>query len=83
MSQEIDEKKGKKLRIKIDRELCISVGSCVQIAAKTFQLDKDGLAYIVDPDGDDAKAILAAAQSCPTKAIFIYDEDGKQLWPKD
>ena len=80
---QIDKKKGKRLTIKVDKELCISVGSCVAIAAKTFQLDDEGIAYITDPDGDNEAAIIAAAQSCPTKAIIIEDENGKQIWPED
>jgi len=26
--------------------------------------------------------LLAAAQSCPAKAIFLYDEDEKQVYPE-
>ncbi len=29
--------------------------------------------------GDDV--LLLAAQSCPTKAIFLYDSESKQIYP--
>jgi len=77
-----EEKTGKTLKIKIDKELCVSVGSCVAIAGKTFKLDEDGIVTIINPDGDDEQTILAAAQSCPTKAIEVFDAEGNQLWPK-
>ncbi len=82
-SETIDYKEGKKVKIRIDKELCVSVGTCVAIANKTFKLDEDGLAEIIDADGDDLNTIVAAAQSCPTKAIEVYDSEGNKLWPKD
>jgi len=30
---------------------------------------------------DEMETILLGAQSCPTLAIFIFDEAGKQLFP--
>ena len=31
---------------------------------------------------EEKENILLAAQSCPTLAIFIFDEAGKQLFPE-
>lgn len=69
------------MKIKIDQELCVSVASCVAIAGKTFALDENGLAVIKDGDHDDDATIIAAAESCPTKAIYLYDDAGKQIYP--
>lgn len=69
------------MKIRVDQELCVSVASCVAIAGKTFALDENGLAVITDGTHDDEATILAAAESCPTKAIILYDDDGKQLYP--
>lgn len=77
-----DEKKPAKIaKIVIDRDLCIGAASCVVIAPKTFQMDDENKAYLVELDGHDAETTLMAAESCPTKAIFLYDEDGTQVYP--
>lgn len=70
------------MRIEVDRDLCVSVATCVAIAPHTFELDENGIAIIKDPRGDSEKTILQAAQSCPVNAIRIYDDDGQQIHPK-
>ena len=85
-----------KLTIKVDPDLCIGAASCVTIAPETFQLNEENKAFVYDhgqePGGstyerwlelsdDELENIVLAAQSCPTLAIFIFDEDGKQLFP--
>ncbi|MBI4713654.1 ferredoxin [Candidatus Uhrbacteria bacterium] len=86
-----------KLRIKVDPDLCIGAASCVTISPETFQLNDENKAVVFDhsqePNGrtyerwievndDEKENILLAAQSCPTLAIFIFDEEGKQLFPE-
>ena len=86
-----------KITIKVDPDLCIGAASCVTIAPETFQLNEENKADVLDhgqaPNGrtykrvmevtDDEKAmIILAAQSCPTMAIFIYDENGQQIFPE-
>jgi len=68
-------------KIYVDRELCIGAGSCMAVSPGVFALDEENKAYVVDPNGADYDTILLAAQSCPTKAIFLYDEEGKQIYP--
>ena len=84
-------------KIVIDRNLCIGAASCVVAAGTVFELDAENKAVVRLKDGgktsgpadktdlqdaaiDDA-TLLMAAQSCPTRAILLYDNDGKQLWP--
>ncbi len=69
-------------KIVVDRDLCIGAGPCVTVAPGVFQLDEENKAYIVDPNGADAETILLAAQACPVLAIFLYDENGKQIYPE-
>jgi ferredoxin len=86
-----------KLKIKVDPDLCIGAASCVTIAPETFQLNDENKAYVLDhstePGGrtyervvevteDEKENIILGAQSCPTLAIFIYDEAGTQLYPE-
>lgn len=79
MSQ--DQPKKKIGRIYVDRDLCIGAASCVAVAPGVFQLDGENKAFVVDENAADQDTIMLAAQSCPTHAIFLYDEEGKQIYP--
>jgi ferredoxin len=68
-------------RIRVDRVVCFTAGSCVEIAPEVFQIDEARKAYVVDPNGADEDTIFEAAESCPTAAIILEDADGKQLYP--
>lgn len=71
-----------KYKIKIDRNLCIGAASCVALAMKTFELDGENKAIVVDEGGDEAETIKLAAESCPTKAIILENvETGEQEYP--
>ncbi len=86
-----------KLTIKVDPDLCIGAASCVTIAPDTFSLNAENKADVLDhglAEGgpsyertieateDEKDNIILAAQSCPTLAIFIFDESGAQLYPE-
>ncbi len=86
----------KKIKIRVDEDLCIGAASCVTIAPETFQMNDENKAWVLDhgqePEGhtyeremevtdEEYENILLGAQSCPTLAVFIYDEEGKQLFP--
>ena len=86
-------------KIIVDRNLCIGAASCVMAAGTVFELDGENKAVIIQRDGiknsgpaersvladgavaDDA--LLAAAQSCPTRAILLFDENEKKVYPID
>lgn len=71
-----------KYKIKVLRDACIGAASCVAVAAQTFQLDGENKAVVQEGSQDPADTILMAAQSCPTKAIVVIDnETGQQVWP--
>ncbi len=89
------QKKVKKIVVK--RDLCIGAGACVVNAPGVFELDGENKAVMLAKGGakssgptervvlqdgavDDA-TLLAAALSCPTKAILVYDEDGNLMNP--
>jgi ferredoxin len=73
-----------KFIISIDRDVCIGAGPCVAVAGRTFNLDDENKAYLMEGDWDDDDMILAAAQSCPVFAISIVDkETGLKIFPSD
>jgi len=73
-----------KYKIKIIKDKCIGAASCVGIAPKVYQLDDNNIAYVVSEDGDTPENVLLGAQSCPTDAVEIYDnETSEKVWPKE
>ncbi|MFY9463255.1 MAG: ferredoxin [Candidatus Sungiibacteriota bacterium] len=95
MGESQDRKKIEKLMI--DRNLCIGAASCIAVAPSTFELDPDNKAVLrrraAPPTSDatnradledqaiDDETLLLAAKSCPTQAIMVFDEEGKQIYP--
>ena len=68
--------------MRIDRNLCIGAATCVALAPKAWALDDEAKAIILDTAGEESdEALLDAAKSCPVMAIFITDQNGKQLYP--
>lgn len=70
-----------KYKMQVVRSLCIGAASCLAVSPDTFSLDTENKAVISEKSGDSPENLLLAAQSCPTKAIIITDETGKQIWP--
>lgn len=77
----MDKSTPKIARIYIDRDLCIGAASCIAIAPAVFALDEENKAVVINEKGADNETILLAAQSCPTKAIILFDEYGNQIYP--
>lgn len=70
-------------RVVVDRQACIGARSCAIVAALTYQMDDENLAYVTDTlDQDDDETIKLGAQSCPLLAIHLYDKEGKKLFPE-
>jgi ferredoxin len=65
-----------RIRIRVDRGLCIGSGDCVDTAPDVFELDSEDKAVVIDPDGADEDLIVEAASNCPVTAIFVDGEDG-------
>ena len=69
-------------KVTIDRDLCIGAASCVALAMKTFALDSENKAVVLEGEGDMPEMVKLAAESCPTKAIILVDsETGEQEYP--
>lgn len=70
-------------RVVVDRPACIGASSCALVAALTFKMDEQNLAYVTDTlDQEEDDTIKAGAESCPVLAIHLYDKDGKKLFPE-
>jgi ferredoxin len=55
----------------------------VVVTPGVFQLDGNNKAYVVDPTTADEDMLLLSAQSCPVRAIILYDEAGNKIYPED
>lgn len=69
------------MRIEIKRDICIGAATCSAIAPEVFDLDDELKAIVKNPTGAPDDVILEAAKSCPTLAIYIYDDADKQIFP--
>ncbi len=82
------------MRVKVDRDLCISAASCIALLPEVFELDDEGKAVMKTKDSiktsdwvtydklsADVQKILEAARSCPVNAVIIEDDLGKQIYP--
>lgn len=75
-------KKVGKWTVTVDRNLCIGAASCVAVAPKTFTLDNEAKAIILPSATEELPdTIMDSAKACPTAAIIIHDETGKQIFP--
>ena len=64
----------------------MAFGSCETLAPKVFVVEQNKIlnpkAIVKSESGADFDMILAAAQTCPTKAIRIIDRyTGEQIFP--
>ena len=81
----LDVPKGR-FHIIVEPSLCLAFGSCERLAPRVFVVEKNKLinpkAIVVSETGANFNTILAAAETCPTKAIIIIDRfTGKQIYP--
>lgn len=81
----LDIPKGR-FHITVEPSLCMAFGSCERLAPRVFVVEKDKIinpkAIVVSETGANFNTILAAAETCPTKAIVIIDRyTGKQIYP--
>lgn len=85
-----------KYRIVVDPDLCIGAASCVTVAPDAFTLNAENKAEVLDHGQafdtpqyertveltcEELENVLTGAQSCPTLAIEVFEENGKKLYP--
>lgn len=61
------------MKVKVDRDVCIGDGSCVEVCPEVFELRDDGLAYVLqeEPPAELHDKVKEAADVCPVEAISI------------
>jgi ferredoxin len=69
-------------KIVVDRDLCIGAASCLAVSGTTYELDGENKAVVTGADSVDDATLVMSAESCPTKAILLFDKEGKQVFPK-
>lgn len=81
----------KSLKVRIDKDSCMGVASCVKLAPRVFKIDETELKssfissaplVILNEKGATNQTILQAAMSCPYRAIVLEDEiTGERVYP--
>ena len=72
-----------KLKVRVDRDLCIGAATCIAVAPKTFILDSEAKAIVLGTAQTELpETIIESAKSCPVAAIIIEDETGKRIFPE-
>lgn len=69
-------------KIVVDRDLCIGAASCLAVSGSTYELDGENKAVVTGADSVDDATLIMSAESCPTKAILLFDKSGNQVFPK-
>ena len=70
-------------KVWIDRGLCIGAATCIAVSPKTYVLDQEAKAVILESaDEDTIENIIESAKACPVAAIIIEDEKGNRVFPK-
>ena len=75
------------LSVNIDKSLCIACCSCETIAPKVFSIDKlthiNPKSTVHNIYGATEEKIMDAAETCPTKAILVDDNNSKRrIFPR-
>jgi ferredoxin len=69
-------------KLVVDRDLCIAAVSCIAVAGDVWELDDENKVVAKDANALDDATLIASAEACPTKAIFVFDKEGNQVFPK-
>lgn len=70
-------------KVWVDRGLCIGAATCIAVSPKTYVLDQEAKAVILESaDEETIENIIESAKACPVAAIIIEDEKGNRVFPK-
>ncbi len=60
---------------RVNKDVCISCGVCVDTLPSVFRFDAENLADVYDPQGADAATIQEAIDLCPVTCIYWEEEE--------
>jgi len=60
---------------KVDQNLCTGAQTCAIITPNVFEINEEGKACVVDPEGADEETIQRAIDQCPSQAISWVEEE--------
>lgn len=76
------ERKVSDLLIKIERPSCIGSKNCINVAPNMFELDGDQIcSFKKNIEEIENDVIVEACSVCPVQALYVIDENGKQIVP--
>jgi ferredoxin len=76
-----------RFKAEIERQLCISCESCVNICPEFWEMAPDGFSHLKgskkigeneEREVDDVSCNIDAAENCPATCIHVY-ENGKKI----
>jgi ferredoxin len=78
---EHDERLVGRLRVRIDRGLCVGFGDCVTASPQAFALGADDVVVFLAPESVNPLQLIRACASCPVDALTVWDNEDNQLAP--
>ena len=63
------------VEVELDRDVCMGSGNRMGEAPDAFDLDEDGIAFVIDPAAVSEDTIVAVAKRCPSHAITVRHRD--------
>ncbi len=68
------------LKVRVDRDDCISSGKCVADNPGAFGFDDDDLAVVLPGAASlSDERLIRAARTCPSGAIRLFDDAGEEV----
>ncbi|HET6734762.1 ferredoxin [Mycobacterium sp.] len=63
------------MRVEADRDVCISAGNCVMVAAAVFDQDDDGIVMVLVDEVPETEEqhVEEAVKLCPSQALRLAD----------
>ncbi len=68
------------LTVRLDRDLCVGFGDCIDEAPDFWEWDDEGIVAFKDPlPGIERDRLLESCDVCPVDALSVLDADGDTL----
>ncbi len=60
-------------KLEVNKDMCISCGTCFSIDTEHFAEDDDGLSEVISQENLDTELVKNVVDSCPTRAISLNE----------